>query len=116
MAGASLLLWNPWREIFGKTPLNKNNLIPGQYLYSVNVMVYNLLCMKEVKKLHFMSFANLGNIFVPEVQARGASNNLKILVNDLFSKMFSWLLELSIFLTLYNFDFRDFQCFHVYIF
>lgn len=63
-----------------------------------------------------MSFANLGNIFVPEVQVRGASNSLKIPILISFSKMLSWLFKLEVFLKLSNFRIRGLRCFHVNFF
>lgn len=47
-----------------------------------------------------MSFANLGNLFVPEVQVRGASNSLKIPIMVSLSKMLSWLFKLCFLKTL----------------
>lgn len=86
-------------NILASLSLTTNNLVPHQYLYSVNVMVYNdLLCIKEVNIL--CPLQSWENIFVPKVQVRGASNSLKIPIMVSFSKMLSWLLKLSIFLKL----------------
>lgn len=47
-------------------------MVPGQCLYFVNVMGHDSLYKRSK---YFMSFAN---IFVPDIQVRGARNSLKI--------------------------------------